>query len=406
MSLSVYARLLRVPSLGWLLGTSILGRLNQSMTGLALLLLITQHGSYALAGAVTMSYMVGCCIAGPLLTRLADDHGRRRVLRLSAVAFAAVLTALAYAPPRALVLHALALLAGAVTPPITAAVRAALPALVPDDRRTQVFALESTLQELIFVSGPPLTAAIAAVGGPRAAVVASGVFVLVGTLAFAGDRNAEAGRAARPASAGRGVLHIPGVVRLMVAGAAIVAAFSASALAVVAFISGPTATGEAGLSLAAASLGSLVGGLWFGVRLRHDSSLLAHLGAVAGAFLLLLLAPNPLVLTLLLFVWGTTVAPALTLVFQRMSTLPPAWARTTAFGWLGSAMTAGNGVGAAVGGVVVTHSPRAGFVLAAVLAFVAAGVAEPLRGRRTTNAPDEADGVDGADVGAPALASH
>jgi len=158
MSTSTYRQLLRTPSVPWLLATSVVGRSNQGMTGLALLLLVTQRSTYAVAGAVSASYLVGGCLAGPVLSRLADAHGRRRVLAVTSVLFALAMGALALAPARPGLLGGFALLSGLCTPPMTASIRAVLPALVPASQRRSVFALESTVQELIFVLGPPATA--------------------------------------------------------------------------------------------------------------------------------------------------------------------------------------------------------------------------------------------------------
>ncbi|MGH8890751.1 MAG: MFS transporter, partial [Acidothermaceae bacterium] len=92
MPAHTYKQLLHAPSVPWLLATSVVGRFNQGMTGLALLLLVTQHSTYAVAGAVSASYLVGGCAAGPVLSRLADARGRRRVLAVTSVLFALAMT--------------------------------------------------------------------------------------------------------------------------------------------------------------------------------------------------------------------------------------------------------------------------------------------------------------------------
>ncbi len=379
MPAATYRQLLKTPSVPWLLGTSIVGRFNQGMTGLALLLLVTHRSTYAAAGVVSASYMVGACAAGPVLSRLADSHGRRRVLGVTAVMFAAAMGALAAAPIRPALMAAFALVAGLCTPPMTASIRAVLPALVPPAQRRSVFALESTVQELIFILGPPTTAVLAATGGPRVAVAAAGGLVLVGTLGFVRDRNADAGReVGHRLPAGR-VLRSPGILGVIAAGTALVAAFSSETVGVVAQVSGRHATAGAALTLACVSTGSMIGGFIYGSRHRHRAELHHLLTFVACGLAVVLLAPDRLVLSILLFGWGFTISPALSRLFERLASLAPAGSTTEAFGWMGSGLTAGNAIGAALGGFLVTTygTGRAAIGASVLLIFVSAFVCEP-----------------------------
>lgn len=72
MPVGAYRELLRTPSIAWLLTTSIVGRLNQGMAGFALLLLTTEHSTYAVFSAVSAAGVTGSFIAGPLLSRWAS----------------------------------------------------------------------------------------------------------------------------------------------------------------------------------------------------------------------------------------------------------------------------------------------------------------------------------------------
>ena len=67
---------LRVPGVGWLLGTSLLARLPVAMANLAIILRIaTATGSYARAGAVT-----GAAVGGPRPAVLHRTDGGQREL--------------------------------------------------------------------------------------------------------------------------------------------------------------------------------------------------------------------------------------------------------------------------------------------------------------------------------------
>ncbi|MET8211631.1 MFS transporter [Streptomyces sp. NPDC005373] len=390
MPAATYRDLLRTPAVSWLLTTSVIGRFNQGMTGLALLMLITEHHSYAVAGLISTASVAGAFLAGPLLSRWADTHGRRRVLAATSVLNALTMTAIVLAPAEVPVLAVLCFLSGMCTPPLTAAVRAALPALVGEDRRKAVFALESTLQELIFVLGPPATAMLAAVGGPRLAVAACGACVLVGTLGYARDRNADIGRQAagtRPKS-GR-VLRTPGIPRVLAAGALLYGALACQSLGVIAVVSGSRVGADAGFVVAAGSLGSLVGGLVYGSLSRHRAQLRHLMLFVAVGLATLPLAPGRNVLTILVFCWGLTLAPAMSQLFERLSSLAPPESATEAFGWMNSVVTAGNALGAAFSGVLITtFGVRAPLVAACVAAALAAAVCEPWSGFTRRSAGD------------------
>jgi predicted MFS family arabinose efflux permease len=405
---AAYSDLLRSRSVAWLLATSVVGRFNQGMTGLALLLLVTQHSTYAAAGVVSASYLVGGCMAGPVLSRLADARGRRKVLSITSVLFAGAMCALSLAPARPVLMALFALLAGLCTPPLTASIRAVLPALVTPEQRRSVFALESTVQELIFILGPPLTAVLATVGGPRVAVAAAGGLALLGTLGFARDHNADAGRThADLRLPGGRVLRSPGIAGVIVAGTALISAFACETVGVVAIVSGRHASSGSAFILACTSLGSLCGGLYYGSRRHHRAELRHLLLFVATGLAALMLAPDRIALTVLLFCWGLTIAPALSRLFERLSSLAPIGASTEAFGWMGSGLTAGNAIGSAVGGFLVTaDSGRAAIAASVMFTVVAALICEPwpaFSRRRNQRLDAEGGATVGADMCADAV---
>ncbi len=383
MALTRYREVLRAPSVGWLLTTSLVGRLPQGMTGLALLLLVTRHGTYAAAGAVTAVFLVATCLATPLVSRAADRLGRRRVLRATACGFAVASLGLAASAAHPVPLVVFALLAGASSPPLAASARAVWPALVTGAQRQSLFALEATLQEMTFIAGPALVALLAAAGSAALAVAASGAICLAGTIAFTADAAADSGMAERGAKPGAAVLGSAPLRHLIAAGVALVAALSIAEVGIVAFVSGSQASAGAGVALALWSAGSLVGGAIFGSIPVTRTPLTAFLATAAVGFGVLAAAPTTLALSALLFVGGSAIAPALALLYTRVGALAPAGATTEAFGWLSSGLMAGAAAGVALGGVVVSsHGPRVAFLAATGVGLLAAAVAEPIRGWR------------------------
>jgi MFS family permease len=171
MRLRIYLDVLRVPSVTRLLSSAVVGRMPTGMAGLAIVLLVREAGaSYAVAGMVAGTYSAALALSSPLLGRLVDRVGQTRVLVgcavASALSFGALAAAGGFASPVALA--GLAALAGASIPPVGACMRALWSELLGDHGQLQAaFAVESTVQELIFVIGPPLVALLAASFSPR-----------------------------------------------------------------------------------------------------------------------------------------------------------------------------------------------------------------------------------------------
>ncbi|MEU7747322.1 MFS transporter [Nonomuraea sp. NPDC049158] len=381
--MSAFRDLFRVPSFAWLFGTSIIGRFPQGMVGLALMMLITQTSSYAVFSAVSAATTAGAFIAGPALSRLADARGHRRVLQISAVLHAGGTCALALVPHDPPLLIAVAFLVGVSAPPLTASLRAVLPVLVGPDRRRSAYAMEATAQEITFVLGPPVAALASSLGGPRLAIFVAAAFVLAGTVGYARDRNAELSRppADRPREerAGLGaVLRIPGLARLLGGTALLTCALAAQVLGVAALVSGASVSADAGLVMAVGSLGSLVGGLLYGSVRRRAIQPRHLLLLVSTGLFVLALAPDTGVLSVVLFLWGGTVAPTMSRLFERLSELVPAGSATEAFGWMGSALAIGNAVGTLFAGLLVDgFGSHAALPAAAVIALLGALVVPP-----------------------------
>ncbi|WP_045558372.1 MFS transporter [Streptomyces sp. FxanaA7] len=391
MSVATYREFLRTPSVSWLFLTSIVGRFNQGMTSLALLMLTIDRSSYAVYSAVSAVGMIGALVSGPLVSRLAEGRGRRRVLAATAVLHTVAMGTLILVPPEPVLLIGLSLCLGLCTPPLTSTVRATVPMLVRPEQGRTFFALEATAQEVVFVVGPVITSTLAAFGGPHLALAACGTLVLVGTLAYAAGRDAEAGRVAVAPVRGGAVLRVRGLSRLFTAGALLTCALAAQVLGVVALVSGSEVSTDAGFVLAVGSLGSLVGGLVHGARRRQKARLRRPLLYVAAGLGLLALTPGQTAVTVLLFFWGMTVAPALSSLFERLSATAPTGSAAEAFGWMGSVLAIGNVAGTTLAGLLVTGwGARAPLAVACVLALLAALVCEPWRrsGRRGAAASD------------------
>jgi MFS family permease len=368
VSLSRYRTALRTPGVARVLITSLVARLPLGMSSLAILLLVTRHHGYALAGLVTGVYAAANGLSNVGLSRAADRYGARHVLTPAAVAYAVGMTALGLVPERLFAAElVLAVICGLANPPVVPVVRGLWPRILEPEQAQAVYGLEATLQEIVFIAGPALVALIAAAGGAPVAVVVTGALGLGGTLACVAS---PALRDLPPAATQRQRRRLRGIglPAYVAMGFALVMAFNMTEVATVAFVSGRQASASSGVVLAVWSLGSFVGGLWFGTSAQKvtDAGVLSSLFTVAIGIAIAAAAPGPVVLGFLLFAGGMTIAPALARLYSRVGALAPQGASTEAFGWVTVGLLGGASVGAGLGGVCVQAlGGRATFLLAA-----------------------------------------
>jgi MFS family permease len=270
MRLRIYLAVLRTPSVTRLLSSAVVGRMPTGMAGLAIVLLVRgAGGSYAVAGVVAGTYSAALALTSPLLGRLVDRVGQTRVLAGCAVASALSFGALAVVGRGAspMVLAGLAALAGASVPPVGACMRALWSDLLGrDDQLQAAFAVESTVQELIFVVGPPLVAVLAAAVSPAAAVLGTGALLLAGVGVFAATPASRAWRPRRRAGDWAGALRSPGIRAVLATIVLLAGAFGTVEVTVVAGAEQLGSRTLAGPLLALWALGSMAGGLAFGSR--------------------------------------------------------------------------------------------------------------------------------------------
>jgi predicted MFS family arabinose efflux permease len=144
-----------------------------------------------------------------------------------------------------------------------------------------------------------------------------------------------------------------------------------------------------GWELAVWGLGSGIGGLVYGA-LHRSVPMPALLALLAGTTIPVIVATEPVLLAVLLFVTGFFCAPTITAGVDALSRVVPERVRGEALGWHGSAMTAGSAIGAPVAGFAIDHAGwHGGFVLPGAIGLALAALgAVALRGpRRPRGAP-------------------
>jgi MFS family permease len=392
MRLRIYLDVLRTPSVARLLSSAVVGRMPTAMAGLAIVLLVrAAGGSYAVAGLVAGSYSVALALTSPLLGRLVDRVGQTRVLAgcaaASAIGFGALATAGGRVPP--LALAGLAALTGASIPPVGACMRALWSDLLGDDGRLQAaFAVESTVQELIFVVGPPLVALLAAVFSPAAALLGTAALLLAGVGSFAATPVSRAWRPRRRAADWAGALRSPGIRAVLATIVLLATAFGTVEVTVVAEAEQLGSRTLAGPLLALWALGSMAGGLAFGSRVSSrgpEQRVIGLLALLVAGIALLAVAAGLVQLAAGMILAGLGIAPAIACLYLLVDRLAPTGTVTEAFTWVTTAFSAGFAAGNALGGSLVQLAGSKGsFLVAAAGVAAAVGLA---RLRRPVLAP-------------------
>jgi MFS family permease len=378
--LQPYKDLLRAPHVAALVGFALLARLPQGFASLAILLLVRHEtDSYALAGATVAAMFVGVAVSAPILGRLVDRVGQTRVLIPAGIAEGAAFMAMALAGTMDAadeMFPALAIPLGLANPPVAASLRAlwsnTLPVGVEPDT---AFSLEAAAQELIWIVGPLLAAAMLAVTDPAAVVAAAGAIAIVGNVAFASLAPSRAWRSP-PREHGRGALAGGGVRLLVILSGLLVATFIMTEVVVVAFCADRGDQDVAGVILAAWAGASLIGGLWHGSRHWTTDARVRLPWLVAAmpfGFAPLVAAWSTWSLAVLILSAGFLIAPVLACVYMVLGRLAPEGTVTEAFSWQNSAFVIGAGAGSALAGLIVdAGGARVGFVSVVLAATLAA----------------------------------
>ena len=393
-----FARVLRAPDVARLLGAAVLARMPIGIDSLGMVLFVrAETGSFARAGLVAAAFglAIGLLRAGPGPAHRpprarAGSCSRWRPCTRRRWEGSSPCGLRGRADGRA----------GGLRPggrhqlPARRVGRAAA-AGGPARRRGQdllptAYALDGIAIELVFVTGPLLTAAIVIVASPAVALLVACGFVILGTIVLV---TTPASRAWRPDARQHerhllGALASPGVRTLVAATAPVGFALGATEVTMTAFAADHGSRAAAGALMAAWAAGSGVGGLAYGGR-EHATAPGPRWVRLAAVFPLcslpLVLAPSILVMAPLALIAGLCLAPYMAAANQLVGDVAPPGAVTEAFAWPITAIGLGAAAGsAAAGAIAQSWGWREGFVAVVAAGAVTAAVA--VAGRATVRA--------------------
>ncbi len=346
-----YRDILNIPGARAFTVWGLVARLQMGLTGLGTFLLIQiEYDNYGIAGAVVAVQALAWGIVGPNVARLVDRHGQFKVLRVGyAVSVAGRVALIAAAlthQPLWVLWSVVPFMAAAGTQSTYG--RARWVKLLRDrDRLNTAFSMESALEEIVFIAGPPTATILAVQVAPWSAAAVAAASVAIGGYMFIAQRSTEPAprsnkrvpndvateAASSPTGAAIAVsASVPTRLRfrrrvgkpLLIERPSLlllVAMFGASGAMFVSIDASTVAFAEhlghkqyAGIVLAVFALGSLVGGVIYGARkwtVTLASRLLAGFSFTAVGAVGVYFAPNLLVLGALLFATGLAIAPTM-----------------------------------------------------------------------------------------------
>ena len=384
-----YLQVLRTPHALPMVLAAFIGRLPLSMVGLGCVLLsASETGSYGYGGAVAAVGAITTALAGPVIGRLADAHGQRRVLFPVLVVFVVAgfgfLTAVKGDWPRIAVFF-FAGVAGACIPPVSSMIRVRWTHLLRGSHRLPTaLAMESVVDEFVFIVGPVLVTFLSTTGHATSGVVTAFTLAVVGSLLFAAQRRTEPPPHGHESRKGPSAMRNAGLRVLFVVGAAVGAVLGALEIALVAFADEVGAKALSGVLIAGLALGSMASGIGWGLvhwRLPLRHRLVGVLALLTVLTVPLLMVEGIWVMFPFVVLAGIAVSPSLISAFTLAELLVPRASVTEAFTWIGTALALGVALGAGVSGKLVdAFGANTAFAPAVVAAAAAAATVGTFRG--------------------------
>jgi len=407
--MGLYRRTLALPGVRALMLLIFFARIPISASGMILTLHVAVglgHG-YGAAGATGAVATLGIALGAPVMGRVVDRYGLRRMLLITTIGeatFWLVGPQLSYP-----VLLTAGFAGGLLVMPAMSIGRQAIAALVPAELRRTAYSMDSVSTELSFMVGPAVAVLLAtqystatAMRAMAVGIATVGVALFVANPAVRSDEEQASATGQRPP---RRTWLTPRMLAVLLIGAGAVFILAGTEVTIVAQLREQGDLSWTGVVMVVWAAGSAIGGLVYGALRRsvHQVALMAGLG--------LLTIPVGLaglgwwVLALALLPAAVLCAPTIAATGEEIAKLAPVAARGEATGMQSSAFTLGSAAGAPLVGFVVDHSsPAWGFAVAGIGGVLVAAVAAVLITRqRARDTGESVPAADGQEASASAI---
>jgi MFS family permease len=393
-----YAKIFRAPGAKGFAAAGFFARLPIAMEAIGIVAMLSQtHGEYWLAGAVAATFGLANALVAPQISRLVDRYGQTPVLvpatLVSVLAFAFLMVATHLRWP-IWTLFAAALFASTM-PSMPAMVRARWSEIFRGrPELNTAFAFESVADELVYIAGSSLSVGLSVSLFPEAGVLASTLFLAIGSAAFILQRGTEP--AVRQTQGPRSSAIMLRPVQIITFALIFIGVIFATAeVTTVAITKELGQPGAASLVIGVYAVGSFLVGVVVGalsLRLPLQRQLAIAIAVIALTTLPLLFADTVLTLALAIFVSGVAVSPTFITAFGLIERRVPPALLTEGVTWVMTGIGIGMALGAFVAGWVIdTFGAHNGFWVSVAASIIA--LLTVLFGQRTLRGDDCAASV-------------
>lgn len=355
-----------------------------SIVGISQILMITAlYGSYTLAGQVSAASIIAYAVFAPLLAKLVDKYGQAKImgpaLTISVTALIAlILSALYHAHP--IWLYVFTIIAGASSGSLGALVRSRWTHAVKTPAQLHTaYAMESTIDEFVYVVGPVLATLLTTTLSPVAGLTTAIIFVTLGGTWFLSQKTTEPPTNNTHITGPQPqVIKQPIIIALGIIYMGAGTLFGSIDVAAVAFTEELGNITTSGILLGIFAAGSMVAGLLYGARTwRYPLWKLFTGGVIALAIgaTLITLANSNLSMGIIMFITGFTISPTMINVNTMVQKTVAERQLTEGLTWMSTFMSIGVSLGAALAGRLIdSNGANGGFNLTIIAAWTMVAV--------------------------------
>jgi MFS family permease len=342
----------------------LIARFPISMYGLGAVLLVqSRTGSYFKAGVLSAAFAISAAVGGPITSRLVDRLGQNKLIPIQLslhVSTLLITIFLIIQDVNLILVLLLGVISGATVPTIGPFIRARWKKATKNKQQENTaFAIESVLDEVIFIFGPPLVTFLCVVFYDASGLLLAAILVTLGGIWLSGQKKTQPEIHIVGAEKGKAALRYPGVFSLFLVYILLGAVFGAAEVIAVAFSREKGSPELAGALITAWSVGSLAAGITMGAI--HFKNKLSNRFLIAAFFFALSLLPLPFISTMpalfiTLLISGLAISPVLISGYTLIGQLVPQNRLTEGFAWANTGAGLGIALASAISGWVIDNS--------------------------------------------------